>query len=126
MAYIEPQSVLSPRNTIRSVDVLYNSGAGGWSAARLTYWDGEEKIGLRWNGDEGAGVGHPQSRAYPTWFVVPEELEGLVRDRAEELSNLREGGLLQGYRDMASDREREHEAQEWCEGLISDAANQER
>ena len=42
----------------------------------------------------------------------------------EELNNLQQCGLLDGYRAMASDREREAEAQEWCEGLIHDAANQ--
>ena len=36
---------------------------------------------------------------------------------------LREGGLLDGYRAMASDREREAEAEEWCEGLISDTGD---
>ena len=29
--------------------------------------------------------------------------------------------LLNGYRRMAADREREADAQEWCEGLIHDA-----
>jgi hypothetical protein len=29
--------------------------------------------------------------------------------------------LLEGYREMASDPEREREALEWCEGLVADA-----
>jgi len=29
--------------------------------------------------------------------------------------------LEAGYREMAADREREAEAEEWCEGLIEDA-----
>jgi hypothetical protein len=29
--------------------------------------------------------------------------------------------LLNGYRQMAADLESEREAQEWCEGLVSDA-----
>jgi len=128
MSYIEPASVLSPRNRIRSVDVIYNSspGQGGWSVAVLDY-DGEERVGIRWNGEQDEpGMGNPQSRAKPTWFVVPCELGNLVREEAERLSDSQEGGLLAGYRQMANDREQEAEAREWCEGLIGDAANQER
>ena len=33
--------------------------------------------------------------------------------------------LLEEYRAMALDRAREAEAQEWCEGLIGDAPDQE-
>lgn len=124
MAYIDPQTVVTPRDHVRSVDVLYNSPAG-WSVA-LLQWDGEECIGVRWNGAEDEpGIGHPQSRGRPVWFVVPPELSTLVRDEAERLSNSQEGGLLTGYREMASDLERETEANEWCEGLIGDAAGQE-
>ena len=126
MSYVDPQTVVSPRRTVRSVDVLYNGGPGEWSVALLFYWSGEEKVGVRWNGEDGPGMGHPQSRAIPTWFVVPDELADVVWERAEQLSNRREGGLLEGYRAMVSDREREAEAQEWSEGLISDAADQER
>jgi len=123
MAYIDPQTVVTPRDRIRSVDVLYNSGPGpgGWSVAILEF-DGEERVGLRWNGEEGPGIGNPQSRGRPTWFVVPTELGAVVREEAERLCNSQEGGLLAGYREMANDREREAEAQEWSEGLIGDAA----
>jgi hypothetical protein len=126
MAYIDPQTVVTPRNRIRSVDVLYNSGPGpgSWSAALLEF-DGEQRVALRWNGGEGTGMGNPQSRGKPTWFVVPPELGEVVRDEAERLANTQEGGLLGGYREMANDREREAEAQEWAEGLIADAARQE-
>ncbi len=127
MAYIDPEIVVSPRNKVRSVDVLYNAGPGRWSVALLNY-DGAERVGIRWNGGEGkkSGIGNPQSRGKPTWFVVPHELSPLVREWAEELANSREGGLLAGYREMANDTERESEAQEWTEGLIGDATNQER
>ena len=126
MSYVDPQTVVSPRRTVRSVAVLYNGGPGKWSVALLSYWSGEEKVGIRWNGEEGSGMGHPQSRANPTWFVVPDELADVVRERAEQLHSRQEGGLLDGYRAMASDRERETEAEEWCEGLMRDAADQER
>lgn len=126
MAYINPQTVVSPRSVVRSVYVLYNGGPGDWSAALLSYVDGQEKVGIRWNGEEGPGMGHPQSRATPTWFVVPDELADIVRERAEEINMSRQGGLLDGYREMSLDREREAEAEQWCEGLINDATDQER
>jgi hypothetical protein len=125
MAYVNPETVVSPRNRIRSVDVLYDDGAGSWSVALLDY-DGRERLGIRWNGENGeSGIGNPQSRARPTWFVLPDELAAVVREQVEQLANSQEGGLLAGYREMANDREREAKAQEWCEGLTADAANQE-
>jgi hypothetical protein len=118
---------LSPRNRVGSVDIIYNSGPGGWSVARLEYDGIPDRIGIRWNGEEDeAGIGNPQSRGRPTWFVVPETFGALVRAEAEQLSHLQEGGLLAGYREMAADHERESEAREWSEGLIGDANHQER
>ena len=127
MAYVDPMTVVSPRNRLRSVDILFNSdpGRGGWSVALLDF-DGDESIGIRWNGSEDEpGLGNPQSRARPTWFVVPEELAGVVRERTEQLADSQEGGLLAGYREMANDQEHEAEALEWSEGLIGDAIPQE-
>jgi hypothetical protein len=125
MAYVEPATVVAPRTSVRSVDVLYNTKSGGWSVARLN-WEGEERLGIRWNGTEGPGVGNPQSRAVPTWFVLPDELTAVVLQRVEELSLAQQGGLVEGYREMARDTDRESEAHAWSEGLISDAADQER
>ncbi len=125
MAYVEPARVVAPRSSIRSVDVLYNTGPGGWAVARLN-WENQERLGIRWNGAEGPGVGNPQSRAVPTWFVLPDELTTVVLQRVEELSLAQQGGLLDAYREMARDTEREAEARAWSEGLISDAADQER
>ncbi len=125
MSYIDPQTVLSPRSRVGAVDILYNSGPGGWSVARLEYDGVEDRIGIRWNGSkDSAGIGNPQSRGKPTWFVVPEEISALVREQAEQLNDSQEGGLLAGYREMAADQKREAEAQEWSEGLITDANRQ--
>jgi hypothetical protein len=122
MSHIEPHTVVAPKNTVRSVDVLYTSADRSWSVARLSYWNGEENIGIRWNGEEDhPGVGHPQSRGRPVWFVIPQEMADTIRARAEELNNTRAGGLMDGYRAMLLDTEREAEAQEWSEGLIDDA-----
>jgi hypothetical protein len=92
----------------------------------LLDFDGDECIGIRWNGSQDEpGIGNPQSRARPTWFVVPEELAAVVRERTEQLADSQEGGLLAGYREMANDQEHETEALEWSEGLIGDATPQE-
>ncbi len=34
-------------------------------------WDGDFAVGIRWNGKLGEGVGSPQSRGLPTWFILP-------------------------------------------------------
>ncbi len=74
MAYIDPETVVSPRNKVRSVDVLYSDGPGSWSVALLNYGDAE-RVGIRWNGREGEklGMGNPQSRGQPTWFLASPE-----------------------------------------------------
>ena len=126
MSYIDPETVLSPKSRVGSVDIIYSSGSGGWSVARLEYDGVEDRIGIRWNGSEDStGIGNPQSRGKPTWFVVPQEFSALVREQAEQLNYSQERGLLAGYREMAADQQREAEAQEWSEGLIADGNRQE-
>jgi len=121
MSYIDPSIVVAPRVSIRSVDVLYNTGPGGWSVASVV-WENAPRIGIRWNGaPAGPGVGNPQSRGNATWFIVPEELEQVVKDKVEELNIAGPGGLVEKYTEMAKDEEREREAEEWSEGLIGDA-----
>jgi hypothetical protein len=41
------------------------------------------------------------------------------------MGGLKHAELVAAYRDMANDREREAEAEEWSEGLIGGAADQE-
>jgi len=124
MAYVEPATVWAPKASVRSLEILHNTGPGGWSVARVN-WEGVERIGVRWNGaDDGPGIGNPQSRGNATWFILPEELEAVVRDRIDDLSASRPGGLLEGYAEMARDEAREREAEEWSEGLIGDASAQ--
>jgi len=119
MAYIEPQTRLAPRASVRTVDVIYD--AGEWSVARVN-WEGDDRIGIRWNGGDGPGVGNPQSRGKATWFIMPEPLQQVLLEKAEHLSISGPGGLVEKYREMASDKEREREAEEWSEGLIGDAS----
>ena len=123
MAYIAPETVWAPRTCVRAVEVIYDEGPGKWSVARVN-WEDEERIGIRWNGGEGPGVGNPQSRGKATWFIVPEPLEQVVLAKVEQLSFSGPGGLMEKYAEMANDSEREREAEEWSEGLIADASAQ--
>jgi hypothetical protein len=125
MAYIDPTTVLAPRKLIRRVEVVFNSapGEGGWSLARLD-WEGQTRLGIRWNGDADSAIGNPQSHGLPTWFVIPGELEPLLLEWAEEQTYSRPGGLLDRYREMARDTERENEAQQWSEVLLCGASAQ--
>ncbi len=78
MSYIKPQDVVSPRNRLSKVKVIFDGGEGAWSLARLT-WDGDDgALGIRWNGSDGAEVGNPSARNYPTWFIVPHEIAELI------------------------------------------------
>src|SRR5437764_11394663 len=123
MASIDPAKVDSPKGLSRSVKVLLNGRDREWAVAEVDY-DNEPRIGIRWNGWEGEpGIGNPQSRGHPTWFLVPEELEDVVRQRAEELARDGSNKLREGYRAMARDRAREAEAVEWTEALIGDAGD---
>lgn len=123
MGYIDPTTVVAPRNRIKSVEVLYDGKDGGWSLARLAF-DNDECLGIRWNGtDEEPGIGNPQSHGKPTWFVLPKDLNEDILKRIEELGNSKHAELLSAYREMAADQDREKDALEWSEGLIGDAAN---
>lgn len=76
---VDPQGVVSPKSRLSGpIEVLRNTGAGGYSIARFQ-WDGVPAVGIRWNGEEGAGdVGNPQSRGLPTWFILPGDVAGAV------------------------------------------------
>jgi hypothetical protein len=126
MAYIDPALVVAPRASVRSVEILCNTGDGGWSVAQVD-WEEEHcvhrRVGIRWNGSEnGTGIGNPQSRGNATWFILPPELERAVLDKVDEVNMSGPGGLLEKYREMAANAEEETEAHEWIEGLIADAS----
>jgi hypothetical protein len=123
MAYVDPASVDSPKGSVRNLRVIFNAGEGEWAVAEID-WKGKARVGIRWNGREGEqGVGNPQSRGHPTWFIVPDLLEDAVREAAERLRKSKNSRLAEGYRAMARDREREREARDWMEGLIADAGD---
>jgi hypothetical protein len=68
---VAPESVVSPRDRWRMHDVIHSTV--DWALA-IGLWDEEPTMVIRWNGDEKQPLGNPVSRAYPTWFVLPEEL----------------------------------------------------
>ena len=76
MSYIDPKTVTSPRTRWTLIEVLDDHGPGDASFA-VGSWtsDGDpphKVLAMRWNGDaEDEGVGHPQSRGLPTWFIIP-------------------------------------------------------
>lgn len=122
MSYVDPMSVKSPKDRITGVEVIFNKGPGEWSVAELE-WDRDKALGIRWNGEKnGTGIGNPQSRGVPTWFVIPPELEEAIRAKAKELAETEDPTLVAGYEEMAADAEREREAEEWTEGLAEDYA----
>lgn len=120
--YHDPKAVLSPKERVKSVEVVFDKGPvdQSWSVARLN-WNDSTVVGIRWNGDSKSTKGLPQARGNPTWFVVPKELEDAILRAAQESNTARQNDLAEGYRQMAADKEREAEAEEWTEGLIGDA-----
>jgi len=126
MAYVDPRTVVSPKNIVNDVEVIYDAGPieNSWAVATLI-WNHQGAVGIRWNGDpEGPSIGTPQARGVPTWFIVPGELEDVVVETARRLAHGNYDELKAGYEAMAQDSEHEQEAAEWSEGLIADAANE--
>ena len=119
--YHDPKTVLSPKQRVKSVEVVFDKGPVdySWSVARLK-WDDSSVVGIRWNGDSSSTKGLSQARGNPTWFVIPDELADAVLHAAQEWSRVKQNDLAEGYRLMAADREREAEAEEWTEALIGD------
>jgi hypothetical protein len=120
--YHDPNTVISPKDMVKSVEVIYDAGPvdESWSVARLK-WGDSPVVGIRWNGDSRSSKGTPQARGNPVWFIVPQALEGAVLTAAQDTSKQRHAALAEGYRLMAADHEQEAEAEEWTEGLIGDA-----
>ena len=73
MSYVKPNEVVSPKARWKLIAVLEDGGRGGMSYA-LGEWDGEPRIGVRWNGDSENRIGNPQSRGLPTWTMLAPKL----------------------------------------------------
>ena len=87
MPYILPENVTAPKDHWQHHDppkILYSNGSDGFSVAE-GFWDGERSLGIRWNGRDGEpGKGYPTVGPgnHASWFIVPRELEGSVRNAA--------------------------------------------
>jgi hypothetical protein len=79
MPYVRPGEVRSPKLHWSLIDVLIDGDEGGGAYA-LGIWDGERRIGFRWNGTADNPLGNPQSRGLPTWTMLGPELhEDIIR-----------------------------------------------
>lgn len=91
--YHRPATVLSPRDCVSDVQVIFDGGTGSnrYSVAELK-WRGRPCIGIRWNITERelndpakvnntkTCIGEPNSRGYATWFILPDGfLEALLQ-----------------------------------------------
>ena len=124
MPYVKPEQVLSPRKYVGGViEVIHDPGENGMSVARIV-WDGKEVIATRWNGDDSKPLGNPLSRGCATWFVVDGYAAASVEEAARAAAGHSANSLTAKYREMAEDKEREQEAEDWSEGLIGDASSQ--
>jgi len=82
--------VLSPKRHWVLVAVL-DEGSEEDSALALGRWDNKPVLAMRWNGSNDNPIGNPQSRGFPTWFVVPEEyrkeiLKALIEEDKRSLA----------------------------------------
>jgi hypothetical protein len=83
MAYQDPRKVISPKDGVRHLNVLYDGGeqtatcgpAEGFSFASLEYFE-NPVLGFRWNGSDTnpdvTKLGYPSVRQYATWCILPE------------------------------------------------------
>jgi hypothetical protein len=86
MPFVPADQVLSPRDKVSNVRVIYSGDKNEPAIATLTY-AGNEAVGIRWNGNDEESLGYPTSRHQPVWFVLPDKggLDKLVQWVGEEL-----------------------------------------
>jgi len=78
ISYIDPKTVLSPRDSVKNLEILYDGGSGSFSLARME-WEGRDAHGFRWNGytdrkTNKVNKGSPISTGYPIWMILPTEM----------------------------------------------------
>ena len=76
-SYPQPEDVTSPKRNWSLIKVIYKGSPDDYSIA-VGRWDNVPCLGIRWNACEERPVGNPQSRGLPTWFILPQPLEGAV------------------------------------------------
>lgn len=86
--YHDPATVLSPKDLIESVQIIYDGGISNRTDYSIAIINnkGLKSLGIRWNithrerndPTKGSGLkkylGEPSSRGYPTWFIIPPNL----------------------------------------------------
>lgn len=77
MSYKKPEDVVSPRRSWHLFEVIDDRGEDK-PAYALGTWEGERRIGFRWNGTSDSPIGNPQSRGLPTWIMLDEALHEAV------------------------------------------------
>ena len=92
MAYVDPKTVVCPKANWSLIKVLRfgDRDEKGEDNASLAVgnWDSFDDKGprpvfaMRWNGSgkDTPGVGNPQSRGLPTWFIVPDWMQQAIFD----------------------------------------------
>lgn len=48
MRYVDPRNVISPKDAVSNIRVIYDGGDGGISVAFID-WNGKETLVMRWN-----------------------------------------------------------------------------
>ncbi|MCD6060185.1 MAG: hypothetical protein K0S16_496 [Moraxellaceae bacterium] len=87
MGYKKPEEVVSPKGRWEYRKTLCNTGQDGFSVVE-GIWDERPVVAIRWNGDDLSGSsGAPQSTGWPTWFILPAELQEAVKDKAVSLNS---------------------------------------
>lgn len=83
MKYVKPGRVISPRDFVRDVHVIFDGGIDSFYIAELE-WEGGKTFGMRWNvtscewedvRKQNGSIeckGMSTSRSYPIWFILPE------------------------------------------------------
>ena len=87
MAYIykNPKLISSPKGKVEVIEVLYDGADDPAYSLALIKWEGQTKLGIRWNiaeaewddakqqNGQAECIGNPQSRGHSTWFVLPDD-----------------------------------------------------
>jgi hypothetical protein len=88
-SYIKPGDCRSPKTRWNLIKVLTDRGENDVSLA-VGLWDGKVRVAIRWNGSAKEPIGNPQSRAIPTWLMLPDDYAELLIKEHKELNGNRD------------------------------------
>ena len=74
---MDPREVSSPSNKITpgSVEVLVGKSEDAYFSIAKLEWDGEPRVGIRWNNSGAKQKGYPVGAyGHPQWFILPKEI----------------------------------------------------